>query len=91
MKKSDLDPKFEALFNKIREEAELTNEKEINDYGAETSDILMPDGRCYEVYTYLDQKHATWGRGLMVNFWSGVLLGLAEASKMLKQQADEKE
>lgn len=89
MKKSDLDPKFEALFNKIREEAELTNEKEINDYGAETSDILMPDGRCYEVYTYLDQKHATWGRGLMVNFWSGVLLGLAEASKMLKQQPNE--
>lgn len=63
MKKSDLDPKFEALFNKIREEAELTNEKEINDYGAETSDILMPDGRCYEVYTYLDQKHSLWEAG----------------------------
>lgn len=91
MKIPDLDPKFEAMFEKLVKETVFTNNQKLDKYGTETDDIETEDGRCYTVCTSVSPENSTWSRSLGTNFWLGVRFGMAEASKMLKQQSDEKE
>lgn len=91
MKILDLDPKSEAIFQKLVKETALTNNKKLDKYGTETDDIETGDGYCYTVYTSVSPENSTWSRSLGINFWLGVRLGMVKASEMLKQQSDEKE
>lgn len=72
MKIPDLDPKFEAMFEKLVKETVITNNKKLDNYGTETGDIKTEDGRCYTVCTSVSPKNSTWSTSLGINFWLGV-------------------